>query len=157
MGTATSRASRVLQSGYLVKSASRVLLVWMLIVQLARWRRRRYIASLDASRDAWRISYIVQYIEMPWISEKSLEAALFRTFAIPSISRLLDQTQQFARQPLKRSEDTEILIREFNEHHFDSERYYILHSSRIISSLFGSYTVHAMMCVRIAVDWLSSD
>lgn len=104
-------------------SLPRAVVAWLIIVQLARLYRRRYIASLDPKHDAWRIAYILAFVEMPWISEKAQEAAIFRTFAIPSISRLLDNTQQFARAPLARSEDTEILIREFTEQHYDSQRY----------------------------------
>ena len=65
---------------------------------------------------------IADFVEHPVLSDKALEAALFRTFAIPSISRILHNSGQFEHACRKRVDDTELLVREFNESHFDSDR-----------------------------------
>jgi hypothetical protein len=80
------------------------------------------VLALDPQKDCQRIVYLVGSYEYPWMMQKSLEFALFRTYAVPSISRLLDKTLQFARHGQKRYDDTSLIIAEITEHGFDSER-----------------------------------
>jgi hypothetical protein len=47
-----------------------------------------------------------------WDVGRALELAIFHTFAVPSISELLDQTGEFARDGQKRYDDTVALLRE---------------------------------------------
>ncbi|MBL6428685.1 MAG: DUF2236 domain-containing protein [Maritimibacter sp.] len=61
-------------------------------------------------------------IEFAWDIEKSLEFALFRTYAVPSISGLLVRTGKFEAEPRKRYDDTELLLSEPMEHGLDSDR-----------------------------------
>jgi len=49
----------------------------------------RRIAELDPERDCQEIVYLLQSYEFPWDYEHALEFALFRTYAVPAISRLL--------------------------------------------------------------------
>jgi hypothetical protein len=60
--------------------------------------------------------------EFPLIYRISLEFALFRTYAIPSISKLLHETKQFQTQCGKRYDDTALLIEEMNNNPFTSKR-----------------------------------
>ena len=53
---------------------------------------------------------------------KALEFALLQTFAVPSISGLLDRTGEFSNRTLKRYDDTAILIREVLSNGLDSDR-----------------------------------
>ncbi|MCJ1405075.1 hypothetical protein MMC11_008301 [Xylographa trunciseda] len=64
-------------------------------------------------------------LEFPMTYLKALEFALFKTYGIPSISRLLVQTKQLTDPALvpKRYVDTTVLIREFCENPPGSERY----------------------------------
>ncbi|KAI9735266.1 MAG: hypothetical protein M1834_001856 [Cirrosporium novae-zelandiae] len=67
------------------------------------------------SDDAWEIvKYMVQ-LEFPKVMRVALQFALFRTYAIPSISSLLVHTSQFScpMKAPKRYADTSVLISEF--------------------------------------------
>lgn len=60
--------------------------------------------------------------EFSWDIQRALQFALFRTCAVPSISRLLAQTGEFETRPRKRYDDTELLLAETIEHGLDSPR-----------------------------------
>ncbi len=73
---------------------------------------------------AFYIQQIIGELEFPFTFEKALQFALFRTYGIPSISKLLVDTRQFSEQATstKRYTDTTVLIREFAGYHPQSER-----------------------------------
>jgi hypothetical protein len=83
---------------------------------------RGEIEGLDAERDHYRIVYLDSLHEFPWDTTRSLELALFRTFAVPSVSALLQRTTEFTERPQRRYDDTDLLLSEMIEHHYDSER-----------------------------------
>ncbi|KAF2131317.1 hypothetical protein P153DRAFT_355128 [Dothidotthia symphoricarpi CBS 119687] len=76
------------------------------------------------AEDAWQIIRYVQSLEFPWMSGKALAFALFKTYGIPSISKLLCDTQQLSNVEYagRRYTDTSILIIEFLGHSPTSER-----------------------------------
>lgn len=80
------------------------------------------IASLDAEKDFEQIARFLYAYEFSWDLQRSLEFALFRTYAVPSISGLLAKTGEFERRPRKRYDDTELILTEILEHGFDSPR-----------------------------------
>jgi ER-bound oxygenase mpaB/B'/Rubber oxygenase, catalytic domain len=80
------------------------------------------IRRLDPERDHLRIAYLDACFEFPLDTTLSLQLAFFRTYAVPSIGRLLDSTGEFARRAQRRYDDTELLIAEFSEHGYDSPR-----------------------------------
>ena len=53
------------------------------------------LATLDPEQDFQEIVYLLQCYEFPWDYERALEFALFRTYAVPSISALLYKTGEF--------------------------------------------------------------
>ncbi|KAF2993602.1 hypothetical protein E8E13_001412 [Curvularia kusanoi] len=70
---------------------------------------------------------IVEYViscEFPLLSEKALSFALFKTYGIPTISKLLCETQQLGKAEYagRRYTDTSLLITEFLGHSPTSER-----------------------------------
>ncbi|KAF2457823.1 hypothetical protein BDY21DRAFT_284837 [Lineolata rhizophorae] len=75
-------------------------------------------------REAWEIQEAVGHLEFPVIFEKSLGFALFKTYGIPSISRLLVQTKQLSTPEYagKRYADTGCLIGEFIANEPSSQR-----------------------------------
>jgi len=79
------------------------------------------IEQLDPTADCQRIIYLLGAYEHPWLMRKALEFALFRTYAVPSISRLLRATQQFQQHGQKRYDDTSLLISTITEEGYDSE------------------------------------
>ncbi|WP_030370162.1 oxygenase MpaB family protein [Streptomyces rimosus] len=87
---------------------------------------RRYdwlkeIQRLDPERDFLRIHRITTTYEFPWDVARSLELALYRTYAVPSIGRLLAETAELTDRTQKRYDDTALLLDTVTEHGFDSE------------------------------------
>jgi hypothetical protein len=78
------------------------------------------IQGLDPERDHQRIMHLVASYEFPWDITRSLEFALFRTFASPGISALLDRTGEFGARPQKRYDDTDLIVSTFFERGYDS-------------------------------------
>jgi hypothetical protein len=77
---------------------------------------------MDAVADCREIALLLSSREFSWDIERALEFALFRTYAVPSISGLLARTGEFERRPRKRYDDTELILAEIMEHGFDSDR-----------------------------------
>lgn len=80
------------------------------------------IKRLDPERDHLRICYLDTYYEFPFDMARAEELALFRSFAVPSISGLLDRTGEFAKRPQKRYDDTDLILNEILQNGYDSER-----------------------------------
>ena len=80
------------------------------------------IAALDPEEDYEEIARLLYAYEFSWDIERALEFALFRTYAVPSISRLLAKTGEFESRPRKRYDDTELILAETIEHGLDSPR-----------------------------------
>jgi len=79
------------------------------------------IRRLDPDRDHKRIVHLDVCYEFPFDTTRSLEFALFRTYAVPSIGALLDSTGEFGNRPQKRYDDTDLIISAMLEHGYDSE------------------------------------
>ncbi len=82
------------------------------------WRDRN--ARLDPETDFVEIYRTIAVHEFPWDVNQSLSFALFRTYAVPSIGRLLDETGQFTGACQKRYDDTALLLEAPLVHGFDS-------------------------------------
>jgi hypothetical protein len=80
------------------------------------------ILRLDPVEDHREIVYLDSCYEFPWDTTRSLEFALFRTFAVPTIGGLLDRTGEFGQRAQKRYDDTDLILSEILEHGYDSER-----------------------------------
>ncbi|MEH0156749.1 oxygenase MpaB family protein [Limibacter armeniacum] len=82
----------------------------------------KLIEQLDPVKDHQRIVFYLGTQVFWWDTEKALEFALFRTFAVPSISKLLEETGEFQQHPMKRYDDTELILAEISENGYNSER-----------------------------------
>ncbi|QHC24337.1 oxygenase MpaB family protein [Streptomyces sp. GS7] len=87
---------------------------------------RRYdwleeIRRLDPERDFLRIYRITATYEFPWDLTRALELALYRTYAVPSIGRLLAETAELTDRTQKRYDDTALLLDAVLEHGFDGD------------------------------------
>lgn len=80
------------------------------------------ILRSDPLRDHQRIVFLVSAFEFPFDVTRSLEFALFRTFAVPSIGALLDRTHEFGQRAQKRYDDTDLILSQIYEFGYDSER-----------------------------------
>lgn len=78
----------------------------------SRWAVLRAIEGLDPEPDHQRIVHLSFGYEFPWDSIRALEIALYRTYCVPSISRLLDRTAEFHNDSQRRYDDTSILVAE---------------------------------------------
>ncbi|KAJ6482051.1 hypothetical protein C8R47DRAFT_582237 [Mycena vitilis] len=95
--------------------------VYLCVVRLLRYRRldamqTKYSAKFRAKtltpEEAQEVVQLSFTYDMPTLAEYSLSFALFKTYAIPTISQLLLHTRQLASQAFvaRRYSDTEILI-----------------------------------------------
>jgi hypothetical protein len=80
------------------------------------------ILSLNPDTDHWEIVRLSSMYEFPWDFNRALELALFRTFASPSISKILHSSRQFEKFPQKRYDDTDMVLSEILENGLHSER-----------------------------------
>lgn len=80
------------------------------------------IESLDPQRDACRIVHLSSCYDFPFDNTRALEFALFRTYAVPSISSLLDRTGEFGCRAQKRYDDTDLILSEIVVNGYDSPR-----------------------------------
>ena len=80
------------------------------------------IETLDPERDCCRIVYLNSCYDFPFDNAGALEFALFRTYAVPSISNLLDRTGEFGCRAQKRYDDTDLILSEIICHGYDSQR-----------------------------------
>ncbi|KAL2006117.1 hypothetical protein VTN00DRAFT_9771 [Thermoascus crustaceus] len=104
-------------------------LAYPALVSLLRFRRLRSLhkkyhyptresMAEMTNDDAWEIQKATAQLEFPFMYTKALQFALFRTYGIPSVSRLLAKTSEFSKPQtaLKRYSDTSALVVEFIAH-----------------------------------------
>jgi hypothetical protein len=87
---------------------------------MARHDRLRQIQALDPERDFVRIYRMTSMLEFPWDTTQALSFALFRTYGVPSIGRLLARTAEFTERTQKRYDDTTLILDTVLEHGTDS-------------------------------------
>ncbi|MFF8421885.1 oxygenase MpaB family protein [Streptomyces sp. NPDC015680] len=88
---------------------------------MKRYDWLKEIQRLDPDQDFLRIYRIMATHEFPWDIARALELALYRTYAVPSIGRLLAQTAELTGRSQKRYDDTALLLDTVLEHGFDSD------------------------------------
>ncbi|TGK09911.1 DUF2236 domain-containing protein [Leptospira fletcheri] len=86
-----------------------------------RFRVLREISELDPEKDCHKIAFLSGSYDFPQDVEISLGLAFFRTYAIPSIAKILDATKQFENFGQKRYDDTTLILGEFLENGLDSD------------------------------------
>ncbi|MXM64255.1 DUF2236 domain-containing protein [Streptomyces sp. HUCO-GS316] len=87
-----------------------------------RFERLAQIRRLDPEQDSWEIYRLTTAYEFPWDFTRALELALYRTYAVPGIGRLLAGTAELTDRTQKRYDDTSLLLDAVVEHGFDSEQ-----------------------------------
>ncbi|WP_416985493.1 oxygenase MpaB family protein [Streptomyces sp. T028] len=88
---------------------------------MKRFDRLEQIRRMDPCRDAHEIYRLTAAYEFPWDFTRALEIALYRTYAVPSIGRLLAETAELTDRSQKRYDDTSLLLDAVVEHGFDSD------------------------------------
>lgn len=77
---------------------------------------------MDPYKDASEIYRLSSAFEFPWDFTRALELALYRTYAAPSIGRLLAETAELTERTQKRYDDTVLLLDAVVEHGFGSDQ-----------------------------------
>lgn len=77
--------------------------------------------DLDPETEFTEIYRNLAVYDFPWDLNQSLSFALFRTYAVPSIGRLLDDTGEFTERVQKRYDDTGLLLEAPLVHGFGSD------------------------------------
>jgi hypothetical protein len=120
----------------------------------------RKIESMDPFKDAWEIIRLSIYYEFPWDFNRALELALYKTFAVPSISKLLHDTHEFEKYSQKRYDDTDIILSEIIENGIESgrgkealERLNWIHSNYPISNEDYLYVLSTF--IYDSADWIN--
>ncbi|KAK3806849.1 MAG: hypothetical protein J3Q66DRAFT_358612 [Benniella sp.] len=124
MDTITKILSKILTAHYGVKYGI-AMLAYMALVRHLRYKRinnllKKYPDPTVPLRDlevAREVSSAVSDLEFPYLNMVAQEYALFKTLAIPSISKILAATRQFTGDRFKRADDTTYLFLEMNEHY----------------------------------------
>ncbi|WP_405622488.1 oxygenase MpaB family protein [Streptomyces sp. NBC_00076] len=89
---------------------------------MKRFARLEQIRRMDPEKDALEIYRLSSAYEFPWDFTRALELALYRTYAVPGIGRLLAETTELTDRPQKRYDDTTLLLDAIVEHGFGSEQ-----------------------------------
>ncbi|MCH0562458.1 MULTISPECIES: oxygenase MpaB family protein [unclassified Streptomyces] len=87
---------------------------------MKRFARLAQIRRMDPYGEASEIYRLTSAYEFPWDFTRALELALYRTYAVPSIGRLLAETAELTDRTQKRYDDTSLLLDAVVEHGFDS-------------------------------------
>ncbi len=106
---------------------------------LRRDHWEREIDRLDPVHDRLRVTQILAMHEFPWDLQQALSFALFRTYAIPSIGRLLFDTGEFTTDTQRRHDDTVLILEGIIEHGPDSD--VGRQSVRRMNQMHGSYDI----------------
>jgi len=78
------------------------------------------IEQLDPIKDHQEISFLSGSYDFAWDTQRALELALIRTFAIPKSAALLESTKEFTERTQKRYDDTTIIISTIGFYGYDS-------------------------------------
>ncbi|KAF9100859.1 hypothetical protein BGX29_006206 [Mortierella sp. GBA35] len=116
-----------------------LLLAYMGLVRHLRYRRinallRKYPDPTLPLRNlavAKEVAATVGEFDFPYLNVVSLEFALFKTYAIPSISKILVATKQFSSNCLRRTDDTVLMLLEMNECHARNVRRTMLEGGKV--------------------------
>lgn len=96
------------------------------------------IERLDPEREYEEIFRLHFSHEFPWDSVQALSFALFRTYAVPSIGNLLNDTGEFTARVQKRYDDTNLLMDQVVESGFVGEGRAAI---RRINQMHGAYDI----------------
>lgn len=99
-------------------------------------------------------------VDFFWDINKSLEFALLRTYAVPTIAALLDRTNETVGRPRKRYDDTVLIITEILDNGLDSERARRAYAR--LGDMHGRYTIRnddflyvLSTFILSPIDWLT--
>lgn len=89
---------------------------------MSRFSTLEQIEQLDPVTDHQRIMYLSSQYDFGFANHRALEFALFKTYAAPRMTAVLDKSGEFYQRGQKRYDDTTLILSEIVEHGYDSER-----------------------------------
>ncbi|MFE4107763.1 oxygenase MpaB family protein [Almyronema epifaneia] len=107
---------------------------------MQRYQYLHQIQSLDPVTQHRQICQLSTGYEFPWATNRALEIALLRTFCVPSIAAILQQTGKFIHHSQNRYDDTGLLIANILHWGYDSPQ----GSAAIarMNQIHGRYRIH---------------
>lgn len=106
---------------------------------MSRYARLQQIQRLDPDRDYEEIFRLSTRYEFPWDYTQGISIAFLRDYGVPSISRLLDATGEFAGNGQKRYDDTVLFGFEGSREGLDSAHGH--HTVRLLNRIHGRYDI----------------
>jgi hypothetical protein len=120
-----------------------------------------HIAGLDPETEYEQIYRIMVTHEFPWDMNQSLSFALYRTYAVPSIGRLLKRTGEFTERTQKRYDDTALVLDTVLEYGMDSQEGRT--AIRRMNQMHGAYPIsnddkRYVLCTFVTspIRWIDS-
>lgn len=120
---ATKRIFEEMSTASIVAAVASSACGYLGLIYLLRRRLDAYRESLPWPTDANTAHlncFQMYYMEFPTLSIKALEFGLFKTYAIPSISKLLVATGELTDRCARRYDDTDLIMRTMTENSSDS-------------------------------------
>ena len=106
---------------------------------MKRFDLRDRTDGLDPETQYEEIYRVLATQEFPWDINQALSFALFRTYAVPTIGRLLYDTGEFTERVQKRYDDTGLILDAVLEHGMSSQAG--RDGIRRMNQMHGSYTI----------------
>jgi len=106
---------------------------------MKRFDLRHRTDRLDPETQHEEIYRILATQEFPWDINQALSFALFRTYAVPTIGRLLFETGEFTERVQKRYDDTGLILDAVLEHGLTSDSGRV--GIRRMNQMHGSYDI----------------
>jgi hypothetical protein len=116
--------------------------LYLTIVRFLRYRNYDHISQLPRPKteaDAHLILNLSQGMDFPFLVRKSLEFGLFKTYSIPSISKLLVATKQLTEHTSRRYDDTDLIMCHMTEDPLYSPLAQL--AVRRLNELHGKYVI----------------
>ncbi|KAL3800112.1 hypothetical protein ACHAW5_002793 [Stephanodiscus triporus] len=119
-----------------------IAVLYLTIVRVLRYRNYDRISRLPQPKteaEAHLIRNLSQGMDFPFLVRKGLEFGLFKSYSIPSISKLLVATKQLTEHTSRRYDDTDLIICHMIEDPLDSPLAQL--AVRRLNELHGKYAI----------------
>jgi uncharacterized protein (DUF2236 family) len=128
---------------------------------LGRYRRARHIQTLDPERDYAEICRLITRYEFPWDYRVGFQFSVMTDLLIPSISRVLLHSRNFADDGQKRFDDTMLAEYEVKRHGPDSE--HGRDTVRVVNNIHRPYDItnedflYVLVSQTLSpIDWINT-
>jgi len=126
-----------------------------------RYRRARYVQTLDPARDYAEICRILTRYEFPWDYRVGFQFSVMTDLLIPSISQVLAESRNFADEGQKRFDDTMLAEYEVKRHGPDTE--HGRDTVRVVNNIHRRYRIsnedflYVLVSQTLSpIDWINS-